>query len=51
MIRQMQLQKVIGELRSLEATFYDTMEGNTAEWRNARNKIEDIVRELVNNFG
>jgi len=51
MIRQMQLQKIIGELRALEATFYDPMHGSTEEWRNAHKVINSIVDELKNNFG
>jgi len=51
MIRQMQLQKVIGELRALEATFYDPMQGGTDEWRNTCRIIKDAIEELVDNFG
>ena len=47
----MQLQKVIGELRALETTFYDPEQGNTKDWRNARELIEDMIQDLVNNFG
>lgn len=51
MIRQMQLQKVIGELNALKLTFFDSMTGNSEEWKRARKIIEGMINELKDNFG
>jgi len=51
MIRQMQLQKVIGEMRALLATFYGPMQGSTLEYKTAKEVIEDCISDLRNNFG
>jgi len=51
MIRQMQLQKVYGEMNALLATFYDPHDGGGPEYPDARKIIEDMIEELGNNFG
>ncbi len=52
MIRQMQIQKIIGELKALEATFYDPAGGDTKlkEWHDARKIIKAMIEGLVNSF-
>ena len=50
-LKQMQLQKTIGELKALLACYYDPMQGLTKEFEESRRIILDMVNELENNFG
>lgn len=52
MIRQMQLQKVYGEMNALLATFYNPCAADGGDdYPDALKVIEDMIEELGNNFG
>lgn len=51
LIRQMQLHKTIGELKALESTYYDPMEGRTDEYTEIQNVIGHIIKELKDYIG
>lgn len=50
MLQQMQLQKAIGELRSLIASYYDPM-GTNADFKDKRQFIERMIEDLENHLG
>lgn len=45
-LRQMQLQKTIGELNALLAAYYDPMQGSTEEYKNMKRVINNCIQEL-----
>jgi hypothetical protein len=51
LIRQMQLHKVIGELKALESTYYDPMEGRTDEYTEIQEVMRNIIRDLKDYVG
>lgn len=42
-LRQMQLQKTIGELNALLSAYYDPMQGSTEEFKN----IQRVVKKCI----
>ena len=48
-LRQMQLQKTIGELNALLSTYYDPMQGSTEEYKKMYRVINDCIQELKDN--
>ena len=50
-LRQMQLERVIGELKVLKASYYDGYDPNKETYLCAKTIIEEVISELVDNFG
>lgn len=48
-LRQMQLQKTIGELNALLATYYDPMQGSTEEYKKMHRIINGCIQDLKYN--
>ena len=48
-LRQMQLQKTIGELNALLSTYYDPMQGCTEEYKKMYRVINGCIQELKDN--
>ena len=48
-LRQMQLQKTIGELNALLSSYYDPMQGSTEEYKKMQRVINCCINELENN--
>lgn len=53
LMRQMQLQKVIGELNALRITFYDPMgaDPDYSDYKEKKKLIDDMINDLENNMG
>lgn len=49
-LRQMQLEKVKGELRTLKLAYYDPM-GNNEQYDEIEKMIENMIHELDNEIG
>ena len=48
-LRQMQLQKTIGELNALLSAYYDPMQGSTEEYKKMYRVINGCIQELKDN--
>ena len=48
-LRQMQLQKTIGELKALLSTYYDPMQGSTEQYKLMQIVINGCIQELKDN--
>jgi hypothetical protein len=51
LLRQIQLQKTIGDLKGLLACYYDPMEGSTDEYKEMSRVINDTIKNLLENCG
>lgn len=53
LMRQMQLQKVIGELNALSTTFFDPMgvDPQYTDYKEKKKLIDDMIKDLENNIG
>ena len=49
-LRQMQLQKTIGQLNALLSAYYDPMQGSTEEYKEMEDVIKDCIQNLKYNF-
>ena len=50
-LRQMQLQKTIGELNALTMMYYDPMTNINLDYRKIKEMVEQFEKELKENFG
>ena len=48
-LRQMQLQKTIGELNALLSAYYDPMQGSTEEFKRMQRVVKKCIQELKDN--
>ena len=48
-LRQMQLQKTVGELNALLSAYYDPMQGSTEEYKLMQIVINGCIQELKDN--
>lgn len=51
MLRQIQLQKTIGDLKGLLTCYYDPMRGSSDEYKEMKEVINGIIKELEDNCG
>jgi len=51
LIRQIQLEKAIGELNALKASYYDPMNSGSVIYKEVNALIKGIIQELKNELG
>lgn len=50
-LKQIQLEKVKGELRALKASYYDPMDSDNDRYKEVNTLIEGVIHELDNELG
>ena len=50
LLRQIQLEKTIGELNALKASYYDTMGTGHGKFMEVKDLIDKIIKDLYNSI-